>query len=328
MNADPSPLRRYAGTSAVVFGASGFIGSWVARALAAHGARLTLAVRDRDAAERLRPELGGDVAITEFNALDAAGVEAALRRVRPSVTFNLVGYGVDRAEQDESLAFRLNSAFATALCEIVLRTRDIGWSGAGLVHAGTQLEYGPVNEITEDAVPRPTTMYGRSKLEGTLALARCAALRGLPAVTARLFTVYGPGEAEGRLLPSLIEAARTGADLDLTSGEQETDFVYVEDVAEGLLRLGLARSGAGDIVNLATGTLTSVRSFVEQAARELEIPQTSLHFGALPQRAETMRYEAVRVRRLRERTGWTPPTTVAAGIRKTVERCGLSHAEE
>ena len=80
------------------------------------------------------------------------------------------------------------------------------------------------------------------------------------AVTARLFTVYGPGEHCGRLLPSLIEAARAEKPLELTAGTQLRDLTYVEDVAEGLLRLGLAQAEPGSVVNLATGHLTMVRS--------------------------------------------------------------------
>jgi len=327
VNAEPSALRRYAGESAIVLGATGFIGSWVARCLAASGARLTLGVRDPGAAQDLRAELGGTADILEFDALDTAALEATMRNVRPAITFNLVGYGVDRTERDESIARRINAGFVTALCEAVSRTRDPRWPGAALVHAGTQLEYGPIAVIAEDAIPQPTTSYGRTKLEGTLALGRCAALRGLPAVTARLFTVYGPGEPASRLLPSLIETARTGADLDLTSGTQRMDFVYIGDVAEGMLRLGLARVSAGEVVNLATGTVISVRSFAEQAARALGIAPARLRFGALPQRAETMQYRAVPVDRLRMKTGWTPPMTVAAGIRETIERYGLTHVE-
>jgi nucleoside-diphosphate-sugar epimerase len=137
-------------------------------------------------------------------------------------------------------------------------------------------------------------------------------------LTARLFTVYGPGEHEGRLLPSLLETAKTGKPLRLTAGQQRRDFTYVEDAADGLLRLGLSASEPGEVVNLATGTLNSVRAFAGIAADELEIPPDKLQFGAIPVRGEEMKHSEVSVKRLLLLTSWIPPTTITQGIQKTV----------
>jgi nucleoside-diphosphate-sugar epimerase len=196
-----------------------------------------------------------------------------------------------------------------------------------LVHAGSQLEYGPVRGVVEEALdPRPDTAYGRSKLEATRALEAWSRLHGLACISARLFTVYGPGEHAGRLLPSLIEVAATGRPLDLTSGAQRLDFTYVEDVAEGLLRLGVAAAPAGDVVNLARGEIVAVRDFVEQAAEILGIPRGLLRFGARPDRPEEMRYSGVSNEHLRAITEWSPPTDVAGGIRRTLEWSNRSNA--
>ena len=137
------------------------------------------------------------------------------------------------------------------------------------------------------------------------------------ALTARLFTVYGPGEHSGRLLPSLIHAAEAGTAIDLTEGSQERDFTYVEDVAEGLLRLAESDFEPGEVVNLATGRLTSVREFVLTAAEELGLSDEQLRFGALSTRDEEMAHAPVSVDRLAELLGWLLPTSVREGIRKT-----------
>jgi nucleoside-diphosphate-sugar epimerase len=138
-------------------------------------------------------------------------------------------------------------------------------------------------------------------------------------VTVRLFTVYGPGEHQGRLLPSLLEAARRGTPIRLTAGWHKRDFTYVEDVAEGLLCLGAGSAPPGAVVNLATGRLTSIRSFVETAAGILGILRKHLEFGVLPTRPEEMEHEDVTVDRLLALTGWVPPTPIDTGIRRTVE---------
>jgi nucleoside-diphosphate-sugar epimerase len=136
-------------------------------------------------------------------------------------------------------------------------------------------------------------------------------------VTARLFTVFGPGEHPGRLLPSLITAAAAGMPVALSAGAQQRDFTYVEDVADGLLRLGATPDLTGTVVNLATGRLTSVREFAERAARVLEVPAERLQFGALPGHDGEMPHASVHVDLLRQLTGWVPGTSIEAGVSRT-----------
>jgi len=295
----------------LVLGASGFIGRWVARALTAQGARLTCAVRDAAGAKSVLAGYGvqGDLAAVDLAS--PAAVRALCERVRPAVTFNLAGYGVDRGEVDQQVATRINTDLVGELAELTQASAAPDWSGLRLVHVGSALEYGSIGgDLDERSAPNPTTLYGRTKLAGTRLLDGHAG-----AVAARLFTVYGSGEHEGRLLPSLLAAARTGERLPLSAGTQRRDFTFVEDVAEGLLRLGAATTSG--VVNLATGRLAPVREFVETAARVLGISADRLSFGALPTRPEEMAHEPVTVARLRAATGWVPATTVAAGIERT-----------
>ena len=242
-----------------------------------------------------------------------------LSEIRPSVTFNLAGYGVKPTERDQQTAYRINADLVGTICEVVAEIRDPDWQGQDIVHVGSALEYGVIGgDLSEDSTPNPTTDYGKSKLKGTDELSRCCKDYGIKGLTARLFTVYGPGEPEGRLLPSLISAAQETKSLGLTAGAQKRDFTYVEDVAEGLLRLGLSNAKPGEIVNLATGKLTTVRDFTETAATILRISHDRLDFGALPTRIEEMEHADVSIESLRRLAAWTPPTDVALGIRKTM----------
>jgi len=340
----------YAGARVLVFGATGFIGRHLVRALVAAGADLTVSARVGARLDRLTAGAGPAVRMNALDVCDDAAVTAMVGAVRPHITFNLAGYGVDRGERDEAIAERVNGRFPGILCKVIAEHLATDWAGQSLVHAGSQLEYGPIGgNLDERAEPTPHTPYGRTKLEGTRAIERCAAAHALPAITARLFTVFGPGEREGRLLPSIIQAGRTGEPLDLTDGRQRMDFTWVGDVVEGLLRLGVvpattgARTPAGQragtaaenravrtsgpaspgmVVNLARGVLVPVREFAEQAADALGVPRTLLRFGALPQRAETLEYEPVTNRRLRALTGWAPATGVTAAIH-TMQRGGV-----
>jgi UDP-glucose 4-epimerase len=312
-------MLEYQNVKVVVLGASGFIGRWVARLLCARNANVILFVRDRLAGQNVFSQYGISGEIIEADLRDPLIVRNTILNIRPSIIFNLAGYGIDPAERDKETAHQINAQLVNTVCEAMSGVRSAGWSGQGIVHVGSALEYGEIGgNLHEDSLPNPTTLYGQTKLAGTKNLGKCYEKFGIKGLTARLFTVYGPGEHAGRLLPSLLKAASNGSSLPLSSGEQKRDFTYVEDVAAGLLHLGLSTVKYGKIVNLATGRLTSVRNFVETAAKVLQIPAEKLIFGAFPTRPEEMQHDPVTIERLKGLTGWFPPTDISEGIYKTM----------
>ena len=178
------------------------------------------------------------------------------------------------------------------------------------------------SDLSESIACVPTTLYGESKLLGTKRLAMSCEQYGLKGVTVRLFSVYGPGEHNSRLLPSLLNLAKNQS-LPLTEGQQKRDFTYVEDVVEGLLRIGVINKSEAvnndRVINLATGQLNSVRSFVEIAASILTIDFKNLKFGEIPVRKEEMQHLPVTNALLKQQTGWVPSLSIAEGIGRCVK---------
>jgi len=302
----------------MVLGASGFIGRWVVRALSSHGANVSAVVRDPVTAGQLFQRYGIEAGIHRCNLEAPELLPDLIHRLRPSVVFNLAGYGVDHTERDEAAAFRINAALVEAIYD-ALPIPDPNWPGQQLVQVGSALEYGEISgDLVETSVPNPTTFYGKSKLAATCWLKRRCERYGTKAVTARLFTVYGPGEHTGRLLPTLLQCAQTGSIVPLTSGVQKRDFTYVEDAVTGLLQLGFACVSPGEPVNVATGRLTSIREFAQTAASILGIPNEKLGFNVIQTRFLEMEHSPVNIQRLRTVSGWAPDTTIAEGIRKTL----------
>jgi nucleoside-diphosphate-sugar epimerase len=300
----------------LLLGASGFIGRWVGRRLCEAGAEVTLVVRDPSIAAPVLAAYSVRGSVIGANLSDDRDVRRVVDAARPWITFNLAGYGVDPLERDESTAYALNRDLVDHLCRAL---RSHGADGR-LVHVGSALEYGRARgDLHEDTPALPDTLYGTSKLAGTTVLAAARASGHLRGLTARLFMVYGPGEHPRRLLPTLLRARQETDRIALTEGRQERDFAYVEDVAEGLLRLGLVADTAPPVVNLARGRMTRVADFVLTAARVVGIGEERLGFGDLPGRVEEMAHEPVNVDRLRKLTGgWSPGTDEAAGIRATL----------
>ncbi len=311
----------YQGRDVLVVGASGFIGRWIARLLTEAGANIQLISRDPYKLESVCREYAINGQIVKAD-LAVPGTFARLSSAfLPDITFNASGYGVYATERDSGLMARVNDDLPG---EIVRALSDSpcnsDWSGQRFVHTGTSAEYGMLqNRIVETRTPAPSTLYGKSKLAGTLRIQKTAGVTGVKAIIARLTTIYGPGEGSGRLLPSLLRASVSGNQVELTQGRQERDFTWVGDVAEGLLRLGLTEGGICQVVNLATGRLMTVRDFIEIAAEALEISASQLAFGALPYRRDEVMQGPVSVERLKQLTAWVPSTCISDGVKATRE---------
>lgn len=316
-NGSPSAFDRstFASANVLVTGATGFIGRWVARELTGVCDELHLTVRNDGPDTRI---LFRDYRISghshSVDLSDFAAVTRLIESIKPSIVFNLAGYGVDKAETDQQAAYRINDQLVGVLAEGMAAFRNAEWPGLAVVHTGSALEYGEANgNLVETTAPKPTTQYGLSKLAGTQRLSAICGERQLPGATARLFTVYGPGEHDGRLMPALSASRTDDQPIALSRGLQKRDFTYVADVAEGLLRMAVVPDVYGDVVNLATGRLTSVREFVETVADQWGIDRRRLMFGALPTRPEEMNHDPVSIERVVEMTGWSPQTTIREG---------------
>jgi nucleoside-diphosphate-sugar epimerase len=164
------------------------------------------------------------------------------------------------------------------------------------VIAGSCFEYGRAGEryesIPPDAPLEPTQTYPASKAAASVAFYQLACELGLELSLHRIFQVFGEGEAESRLWPSLRRAALAGEDLEMTPAEQVRDFVPVEEVARQLLAACSKPLPPGEpfVTNLGTGRPQTLRAFAEHWWAKWNATGR-LVFGAKPYReGEVMRY--------------------------------------
>ncbi|MFN8574370.1 MAG: NAD-dependent epimerase/dehydratase family protein [Gemmatimonadaceae bacterium] len=287
---------------ALVLGANGFLGRWMARTLTAAGSDVVGVSRAFDDTMMRQWGIGGRRVALDLSDLES--VKALVRRESPDVVFNLAGYGVDRNERDAATAERINAALPGALAEGCAELPETAWRGVRLVHIGSALEYGTTGGVLrEDAPMAPTTLYGVTKLRGTTRVTEVARRTGLRAFTGRLFTVFGPGEHAGRLFPTLVAAAHGQEPIPLSSGTQTRDFAFAGDVAYCLLQLASSTVQPGEAVNVASGEMHTVHDFVLAAAHVLQIQTARLHFGEVAVRPEEMSHTGVSVDRLTTLTG-------------------------
>lgn len=311
----------YLGVRVLVTGGTGLIGRRVVAALLDAGADVAVLARE---ARKVDPAQVERVRVMQHDLTNPGEIASAIAAWRPSITFNLAAYGVGRAERDDVTAHHVNMLAVTEAIEAISSLIDDAWTGPRIVQAGSAFEYGAIEQSQDEkAQPLPTTTYGQTKLAATTLLQYAREEAGFPSVTARLFTVFGPGEKLPRLFPTLLEARKTAGRIPLSIGTQPRDWLYVDDAAEGLVRLGLVPKAKilseqhpfdTPAINLASGKLTTVKDFVLAAAKVFGIEPSRLGFGDIPLLSEDTFQSQVPVARLKAATGWLPPAGPQSGL--------------
>ena len=177
---------------------------------------------------------------------------------------------------------------------------------------GSQAEYGPQTVlITEETCSHPTDAYGAAKLAACALSRQRAADLGIEWIWARVFSLYGTYEPEGRMLPALVAALRAGRPFALSSsGAQNWDYLYAADGADALLALA-KRGRAGEIYNIANGGYRPLRDYIEEA-RAVIAPQCDVTYGAADADVFSLQPSVEKICR---DTGWQPMMDFVDGLR-------------
>lgn len=243
---------------ALVTGALGFLGCHVARALVADGWLVCGLARPGGSGWR-REALPPEVNLEELDlAADAAGVAALVGRYAPSLVVNAAArcaYG----ERD------LVAAVRDDLLGLAHLLAALPAAGCRLVALGSSLEVAAgAQRLGEDAPLQPASTRGALRAAATLLALDEARARRLEAGVLRLFTIYGPWEAEHRLVPKAIASAFSGAPLPLTAPPFPThDYVYAEDAAAACLAAAAAAAFPGRLWNVCSGIATGDDALVD-----------------------------------------------------------------
>jgi nucleoside-diphosphate-sugar epimerase len=186
------------------------------------------------------------------------------------------------------------------------------------VNAGSSSEYGlKTHAPSEDEWLQPNSLYAVTKATGTH-LTGLAAAQGLSAVTLRLYSIYGPWEEPGRLVPALVREAARGRLPPLVDPQTARDFVYVEDCCDALLRAAQrgAPGGPGATLNLGSGKQTRLDELVELARRSLGVTALPV-WGTMDQRDWDTNVWISDPRAASEHLGWKASTGLADGLTRT-----------
>ena len=235
-----------------VTGASGFIGRHVLAELKLRSVESIALVRSSVSRS---PVDSGDRVI--FLDLHQAPSDAFELMGRPDVLIHLAWSGLPNYRSLHHFEQELPAQY-----QFLRGLIDAGLQS--LVVAGTCFEYGMQSgALNEDMAPQPSNPYGYAKDALRCQLEYLKSIHPFRMTWARLFYLYGEGQAEGSLWPQLRQAAERGdAHFNMSGGEQLRDYLPVTEVASHLVSLALANKDVG-LVNVCSGNPISVRKLVE-----------------------------------------------------------------
>ncbi|WP_201838712.1 NAD-dependent epimerase/dehydratase family protein [Microvirga zambiensis] len=294
-----------------VTGAGGFVGAAVARQALEDGHSVTATVRPGSSADRISA-VHSNLELAPLDLRDATAVASAVANSRPDVIIHVAWSGVSNRARQEQVQIDDN---ISASCALVEAAAQAGVSK--IVGLGSQGEYGLLSgRIGEDALPVPTSLYGASKLATLYLTRQLAANAGMSFAWLRLFSTYGPGDNPHWLVPSLIEQMLNGSRPKTTLGTQLWDYLYIDDVARGILAVATTQTATG-VFNLGSGRAISIRSVVE-AIRDVIDPKMELVFGEIPYRDDQIWHMEADITRLTSLTEWSPRIDLMPGLQQTI----------
>ena len=288
----------------IVTGGSGFVGRRAAKALLSLGFE-THVIDLRD------PEIDG-VVFHQFDLLRGDGLSLVLHDIGAERLLHLAWcvapgrFWTDPANLDWTAAsLRLFRAFA-----------DEG--GTRIVGAGTCAEYDwALETLDERTTPlAPRTVYGAAKAATGTLLDIWGGGAGVSTAWGRLFFLYGPGEARGRLVSDLCASLLAGQRVACTDGKQIRDFMHVDDVGRAYALL--AASDCKGPVNIASGSPTSVRLLIELVAEKAG-RRDLVDFGARSRAENDPPVMTAATQRLIEEVGFRPHYSLEKGLADTIE---------
>ena len=168
----------------------------------------------------------------------------------------------------------------------------------------------------ENALPRPVSPYGMTKLAAEHLVFVYMRNFGIPATALRYFTVYGPRQRPDMAFSRFMEALVDEQEIEIYGdGEQTREFTYVSDAVDGTVKAASA-DVVGQAINLGGGSRVTVNRVLDTLE---DISRLKPRRRYLPAAAGDPRHTGASINLAREKLGWEPRVSLREGLARQWE---------
>ncbi len=295
-----------------VTGSTGFIGMHLLRGLHAVGAEIVAIAAADKHIERLD---GLPFPVKHIIVDDICNLGDAIRRAKAEYVIHLSAF----VSTERSLHALDETLRQNLLPTISLLAAAAGVKVARVVLLGSCEEYSQKTTPFDTALATdPSSPYGASKAAATAYARMFTNSFRLSTVVLRPSVVYGPGQSDRMLISQVMKAMSKNRSVEVTRGEQTRDFIYVEDVVKAIIRSLTVPSAGGEVWNVGSGEVVTVRDCLERIER-ITGRTGLIEYGKRSySENEIFQYE-LQVQGTYAAFDWKPSVTLDEGLHKTWE---------
>ena len=242
----------------LITGASGFIGSNLARELVKTQNEVSIFVRKGTKPWRINDILS-DCDIHAINLINVGETKNAIQKIKPDIVYHCAAYGISQKQNDADKIFRTNISGTTNLLIALEEYNKL----ERLVNVGSYLEHSLKPDYYENGIRKSIDPYTVSKVYQTELVQYFNNKKNIPAVTLRLFNPYGKFEEPGRLVSDIMISILQKKSLEVFSGSARHDFIHIDDVISVLQNAAKKPNIEGKIFDVGNGKEISVKDIVE-----------------------------------------------------------------
>lgn len=303
---------------ALVTGGAGFIGSHIASALAASGARLRI-IDDLSTGYRENlAEIKADFDFVQGSLAD----ETALRKALEDVELVFHEAAIPSVPRSVENPRQTHVASVESTFSLLLAARDK--KVRRLVYAASSSAYGDQATLpkVESMLPEPLSPYAVAKLVGEHYCQVFTRVYGLETVSLRYFNVFGPRQDPSsqysgvisRFISALLREERP---VIYGDGEQSRDFTYIDNVVEANLKASESATAIGQVINIANGERISLNHLLNELKNLTG--KTEVVADYQEPRAGDVKHSLADISRARDLLGFKPRVDLRSGLQLTID---------